>query len=61
MSNQLYENNRGKEHKKQCHPKPNLDFKKMKNNTIKSLNEVEYFLHDFKKFCNYIKLYKILK
>ena len=26
-----------------------------------SLNEVEYFLCDFKRFCKYIKLYKILK
>ena len=38
-----------------------MDFKKMKKNAFKSLNEVEFFLHDFKKFSNYIKLYKILK
>ena len=24
-------------------------------------NDVEIFLHDFKRFSNYIKLYKILK
>ena len=38
-----------------------FDFKKMKKNTLISLNEVECFLRDFKKFSNYIKLYKILK
>ena len=46
-------------------PKPNkknkLDFKKLKSNTCKSLNEVEYFLNNFHRFTNYIKLYKILK
>ena len=42
--------------------KPNkLDFKKLKKNTFCSLNQVELFLRDFKKFSNYIKLYKILK
>lgn len=38
-----------------------VDFKKLKKNTCKSLNEVECFLNDFKRFTNYIKLYKILK
>ena len=43
-------------------PKKNkFDFKKIKNNTFNSLKEVEYFLYDFKRFSNYIKLYKILK
>lgn len=42
-------------------PKKNIDFKKLKKNTCKSLNEVECFLNDFKRFSNYIKLYKILK
>ena len=41
--------------------KNKIDFKKVKKNTINSLNEVEYFLNDFKRFSNYIKLYKILK
>ncbi len=36
-------------------------FKDIKDNTLKSLNEVEYFLNNFKKFSNCIKLYKILK
>ncbi len=41
--------------------KNKIDIKKMKKNTINSLNEVECFLHDFNKLFNYIKLYKILK
>lgn len=41
--------------------KKKVDFKKLKNNTCKSLNEVEYFLNNFQKFTNCIKLYKILK
>ena len=43
-------------------PKKNkIDIKKMKNNTCRSLQEVEYFLNNFHRFTNYIKLYKILK
>lgn len=38
-----------------------LNFKQIKINTCNSLNEVECFLNDFHRFCNYIKLYKILK
>ena len=41
--------------------KNKIDFKKYKNNTINSLNDVEHFLRDFNRFKNYIKLYKILK
>ncbi len=41
--------------------KNKFDFKKIKKNTIKSLNDVECFLKDFNTFCRYIKLYKILK
>ena len=41
--------------------KKKVDFKALKNNTCKSLNEVEYFLNNFQKFTNCIKLYKILK
>lgn len=40
--------------------KENL-FKKKKENTIKSLIEVEYFLTNWKKISKGIKLYKILK
>ena len=38
-----------------------FDFKKAKKNMICSMNEVECFLRDFKRFSDYIKLYKILK
>ena len=41
--------------------KKKMDLKKIKKNTFISLNEVEYFLRDFKRFSNYIKIYKILK
>ncbi len=41
--------------------KNKINFKNIKKNAISSLNEVEFFLRDFKKFSNYIKLYKILK
>ena len=53
--------------KNSCNPGPSqnennkFNFKKITSNTINSLNEVEYFLNDFKRFSNYIKLYKILK
>ena len=42
-------------------PKKKFNFKCYKNNTIKSLHEVEYFLNHFHRFIKYIKLYKILK
>lgn len=38
-----------------------INFKTLKSNTCKSLNEVEYFLNNFQRFTNCIKLYKILK
>lgn len=38
-----------------------INLKQLKKNTCKSLNEVEYFLNNFQKFTNCIKLYKILK
>ena len=41
--------------------KKKVDFKTLKKNTCKSLNEVEYFLNNFQRFTNCIKLYKILK
>ena len=44
-----------------AHKKKKIDIKRLKNNTFKSLYEVEYFLNNFHKFTNYIKLYKILK
>ena len=58
MDNLIFSNN-----KKSLPPaqKNKINFKKIKNNTFNSLNEVEYFLNDFHRFSNYIKLYKILK
>ena len=41
--------------------KKKVDFKTLKKNTCQSLNEVEYFLNNFQRFTNCIKLYKILK
>lgn len=41
--------------------KNKVDLKKLKHNTCKSLNEVEYFLNNFRKFSDFVKLYKILK
>lgn len=57
--------NRG-ENKKKDNPKNKkkkikFDFKKKKENTLRSLNEVEHFLSDFKCFSRYIKLYFLLK
>lgn len=42
-------------------PRKKFSIKYCKDNTIKSLQEVECFLNDFNKFIKYIKLYKILK
>lgn len=49
------------DNKKPLKQKNKFDIKIIKKNTFNSLNEVEYFLRNFKKFSNYIKLYKILK
>lgn len=60
MNNLIFNNNRGDN----LPPKPKknkFNIKKFQQNTINSLNEVEYFLRDFQRFKNYIKLYKILK
>ncbi len=42
-------------------PKKKFNFKCCKDNTLKSLHDVEYFLNHFNRFIKYIKLYKILK
>lgn len=54
--NYLYRSNPStkKENQKFC-------LKTMKNNTITSLNEVEYFLNKLQHTLKYIKLYKLLK
>lgn len=41
--------------------KKKIDVKKLKNNTINSLYDVECFLTNFNEFKKYIKLYKVLK
>ena len=38
-----------------------IDFKKKKDNTIKSLQEVENFLRNFKKISKYTKIYRLFK
>ena len=50
-----------KKNLKTSNSKKKFIFKLYKNNTIKSLNEVEYFLNNFNNFIKYVKLYKILK
>ena len=59
MENNLFysrENNREKNNKSK-----KFDFSKKKENAIHSLNEVEHFLGDYKRFLKYIKLYNFLK
>ena len=38
-----------------------ISFKKRKENTLASLNEVENFLFNYKHFMRYVKLYKLFK
>ncbi len=57
--NNYYIENRSGNNKKE--KKKKFDFNKKKENTIKSLNEVETFLRNFKNISKYIKLYKIIK
>lgn len=63
MNNLIFSNNREcpPSQPQNNHSKNKFDFKKLKNNTCHSLNEVEYFLNNIHQFTNYIKLYKILK
>ncbi len=53
-----YNENRGD--KKTPHKKQ-FNFKVCGKNTVKSLNEVEYFLNNLKKFTRYIHLYKFFR
>lgn len=65
MNNLIFKNNNNFEENRITpetkNKKNKIDFKKLKNNTFKSLNEVEYFLNNFKKYSRYAKIYKILK
>lgn len=42
-------------------PQKKFDYKKYKKNTLKSLNDVEYFLNNYKKFKHFFKIYKLFK
>ena len=42
-------------------PKKKFDFKKRKDNTVKSLFEIEHFLRDFKQVAKGIKFYTVFK
>lgn len=55
---QLDENKRGD---KKSPPKKSFDYKKYKKNILKSLNDVEYFLNNYKKFKHFFKIYKLFK
>ena len=46
---------------KKSHPKKTFNFKTYKKNTLKSLNDVEYFLNNYKKFKQFIRIYKLFK
>ncbi len=54
-----YSNNNSENNK--IMKKNKFDFSKKKENTIKSISEVELFLRNFKNISKYIKLYKIIK
>lgn len=54
------ENNKNRGDRKPPHKK-HLDFNTCTKNTIKSLNEVEYFLNNLHNFTRYIHLYKFFK
>ena len=59
MENNLFFSNRNK--KQELSKKKNFDFKTKKENTLKSLNEVEHFLNNYKYFAKYIKMYKLFR
>lgn len=42
-------------------PKKNFDFKKRKDNTVKSLFEIEHFLRNFKQVVKGIKFYNVFR
>lgn len=42
-------------------PEKKHKFKDLKENTINSLFDVEYFLNNFSSYYKYVKLFKLLK
>lgn len=46
---------------KKLPPPKKLNFKSCKKNTLRSLNEVEYFLNNFQKFSKYVRVFKLFK
>ena len=59
---QYYLNNSQKNREdKKSSPKKIFDFKKYKKNTINSLNDVEYFLDNYKKLKHVMKFYRLFK
>lgn len=61
MERNYFENNQENRADQKSPQKKSFDFKKYKKNTIESLNDVEYFLNNFKKFRHFIRITKILK
>ena len=60
MENNLFYS-RGTNNQKDKSKKNKIDFRKKKENTLASLNEVENFLFNYKHFMKYVKLYKLFK
>ena len=59
---QYYLNNLQKNREDKKSPqKKSIDFKKYKKNTINSLNDVEYFLNNYKKLKRAMKFYRLFK
>lgn len=61
MEPNYFRNNKENRGDKKSPQKKSFDFKLYKKNTINSLNDVEYFLNNFKKFKHLIKIYKLFK
>lgn len=60
-ANFFEDENRGEKKNPASKKRKKPNFKTMKKNTVKSLNDVEYFLNNFGNFVKYVKLYKLLK
>lgn len=61
MPNYLMDDSQNNRGEKKSPPKKKFDFKSCKKNTIKSLNEIEFFLNNLNRAFRYIKVYKIFK